>query len=82
MGSRRHHLYWALDKLLVLDGERNSYRALDVEQIGPVYETMMGFRIETATGRSAPIKAQKKPGAPPPSTSRRCSVRREASALN
>ena len=57
-------VYRALGKLLVLDGERISYRALDVEQIGSVYETMMGFRVETATGRSVAIKAQKKQGAP------------------
>jgi hypothetical protein len=57
-------VYRALEKLLVLDGERISYRALDVEQIGSVYETMMGFRLETATGRSIAIKAQKKQGAP------------------
>jgi len=57
-------IYRALEKLLVLDGERISYRALDVEQIGSVYETMMGFRLETATGRSVAIKAQKKQGAP------------------
>ena len=57
-------VYRALDKLLVLDGERISYRALDVEQIGSVYETMMGFRLETAKGRSVAIKAQKKQGAP------------------
>jgi hypothetical protein len=57
-------IYRALEKLLILDGERISYRALDVEQIGSVYETMMGFRLETATGRSAAIKAQKKQGAP------------------
>lgn len=57
-------IYRALEKLLVLDGERLSYRALDVEQIGSVYETMMGFRLETATGRSAAIKAPKKHGAP------------------
>ena len=57
-------VYRALDKLLVLDGERISYRALDVEQIGSVYETMMGFRLETAPGRSVAIKAQKKQGAP------------------
>ena len=53
-----------LEKLLILDGERISYRALDVEQIGSVYETMMGFRLETATGPSIAIKAQKKNGAP------------------
>ena len=56
-------VYRVLEKLLVLDGERISYRALDVEQIGSVYETMMGFRLETATGLSAAIKAQKKGGA-------------------
>lgn len=56
-------IYRVLDKLLLLDGERISYRALDVEQIGSVYETMMGFRLETATGRSVAIKAQKKGGA-------------------
>jgi hypothetical protein len=57
-------IYRALEKLLVLDGERISYRALDVEQIGSVYETMMGFRLETAVGRSVAIKAAKKQGAP------------------
>ena len=56
-------VYRVLDKLLLLDGERISYRALDVEQIGSVYETMMGFRLETATGRSVAIKAQKRGGA-------------------
>jgi hypothetical protein len=57
-------IYRALEKILVLDGERISYRALDVEQIGSVYETMMGFQLETATGLSVAIKAQKKHGAP------------------
>ena len=73
LGSRQTHeriepprvpdgtIHRALEKLLVLDGERISYRALDVEQIGSVYETMMGFRLETATGRSVAIKAQKPP---------------------
>jgi hypothetical protein len=57
-------VYRALEDLLVLDGERISYRALDVEQIGSVYETMMGFRLETASGRSVAIRSQKKQGAP------------------
>ena len=57
-------IYRALDDLFVLDGERISYRALDVEQIGSVYETMMGFRLERAAGRSVAIKAQAKRGAP------------------
>ena len=57
-------IYRALEKLLVLDGERISYRALDVEQIGSVYETMMGFQLEKANGRSVAIRAEKKHGAP------------------
>ena len=31
--------------------ERLSYRALDVEQIGSVYETVMGFTVEAASSR-------------------------------
>ena len=57
-------IYRALENLLILAGERISYRALDVEQIGSVYETMMGFRLECAAGRSVAVKAQKKHGAP------------------
>ena len=57
-------IHRALENLLVLDGERVSYRALDVEHIGTVYETMMGFRLETATGPSKAIRAAKKGGAP------------------
>ena len=57
-------VYRVLEKLLVLDGERISYRTLDVEQIGSVYETIIGFRLETATGRSVAIKPAKKLGAP------------------
>lgn len=57
-------VFRALEKLLVLDGERLSYRALDVEQIGSVYQTMMGFRLETATGRSLAVRAAKPLGAP------------------
>ena len=39
--------------------ERLSYRALDVEQIGSVYETVMGFTVESAAGRTLAIKAGK-----------------------
>ncbi|MBI4538945.1 MAG: N-6 DNA methylase [Gemmatimonadetes bacterium] len=53
-----------LEKLLVLDGERLSYRTLDVEEIGSVYETMMGFRLEVAKGRSIAVKPAKSHGAP------------------
>ena len=53
-----------LQYLVVLDGERLSYRSLDVEQIGSVYETMMGFRLEIAGGHSLALKPAKPHGAP------------------
>lgn len=55
-----------LDKLLVLGGERLSYRTLDVEQIGSVYETMMGFRLERAEGCTIALRPAKSTGAPVP----------------
>lgn len=57
-------VYRVLEKLLVLKGERLSYRTLDVEQIGSVYETMMGFRMTVAAGASIALKPKKKGGAP------------------
>lgn len=57
-------LYRVLSKLLVLDSERLSYRTLDVEQIGSVYETIMGFELHVATGQSIAIKPAKRQGAP------------------
>ncbi len=48
-------IHRVLEALLVLDGERLSYRALDVEQIGSVYEAMMGFEVERAFGRSIAV---------------------------
>jgi len=53
-----------LQNLLILNGERLSYRSLDVEQIGSVYETVMGFNLEVATGTSIAIKPAKSNGAP------------------
>ncbi len=35
-----------LDKLLVFEGQRLCYRTLDVEQIGSVYEALMGYHVE------------------------------------
>jgi len=57
-------VFRVLQNLLILDGERLSYRTLDVEQIGSVYETMMGFNLEVAQGRSIAIKPAKPHGAP------------------
>jgi hypothetical protein len=57
-------VYRVLSKLLLLDGERLSYRTLAVEQIGSVYQAIMGFSLRVATGRSIAIKPAKKHGAP------------------
>ena len=57
-------IYRVLNNLLILDGERLSYRTLDVEQIGSVYEKMMGFELHIAAGRSIAIKPKKSSGAP------------------
>lgn len=48
---------------MVLGGERLSYRTLDVEQIGSVYEAIMGFRVELSAGRSIAIRSPKQTGA-------------------
>nr|WP_294528787.1 hypothetical protein [uncultured Rhodopila sp.] len=48
-----------LDGLMVLNGERLSYRTLDVEQIGSVYETVMGFTVLAMPGPALAIRAGK-----------------------
>jgi hypothetical protein len=53
-----------LTQLLLLDGERLSYRWLAVEQIGSVYEAIMGFELHVAADRSIGIKPAKRNGAP------------------
>jgi len=49
-----------LSNLLILDGERLSYRTLDVEEIGSVYQTIMGFRLEVAAGQTIALKGKRK----------------------
>lgn len=51
-------VYRVLEDLLMLDGERLSYRSLDVEQIGSVYEAVMGFEVKRATGASIGVRPQ------------------------
>src|SRR5205085_909114 len=57
-------VFKVLSKLLLLDGERLSYRTLAVEQIGSVYQAIMGFGLQVTTGPSIAIKPAKKHGAP------------------
>ena len=49
-------IFRVLRDLLMLDGERLSYMSLDVEQIGSVYEAMMGFEVRTAPGTSIGLR--------------------------
>lgn len=65
-------VFRVLKNLLVLEnketktGERISYRTLDVEQIGSVYETMMGFELGITIGNTVALKPTKPHGAPLP----------------
>jgi hypothetical protein len=43
-------VYRVLGNLVLLDGERLSYCGLNVEQLGSVYEAMMGYTLRRATG--------------------------------
>ena len=44
----------------MLDGERLSYRSLDVEQIGSVYEGIMGYTVNRATRISIGVNSKPK----------------------
>jgi hypothetical protein len=49
-------VFRVLSNLLLLKGDRLSYRALDVEQIGSVYEAMMGFALEEVSEPSIAVR--------------------------
>ncbi len=51
-------IWRVLERLLVLDGERLSYRTLDVEEIGSVYQAVMGFRVERRPGRALVLRSK------------------------
>jgi hypothetical protein len=38
-------IYRVLHRLVVFEGQRLSYRTLDVEQIGSIYESLMGYHV-------------------------------------
>ncbi len=48
-------VYRVLERLMVLDGEALSYRTLDVEELGGVYQELMGFTVEIAAGPSVAL---------------------------
>lgn len=53
-----------LEKLLYLGGRRLSYKTLDVEQIGSVYEALMGFAVKRIEGGAVRIRIDRRKGAP------------------
>ena len=53
-------IFRVLNRLLILDGDRLSYRALDVEQIGSVYEAVMDYEVERAQSPSIGVWSKPK----------------------
>ncbi|HJK96173.1 MAG TPA: N-6 DNA methylase, partial [Polyangiaceae bacterium LLY-WYZ-14_1] len=49
-------IHRVLEKLLVFEGQRLSYRTLDVEQIGSVYEALMGYHVTRVSGPAVRIR--------------------------
>lgn len=52
-------IYRVLEKLLILGGQRLSYRALEVEQIGSVYEALMGYHVRRVGSASVCLRPTK-----------------------
>ena len=49
-------IFTVLQRLLFLGGQRLSYKALDVEQIGSVYEALMGFAVKRIEGEGGAVR--------------------------
>jgi predicted ATP-binding protein involved in virulence len=49
-------VFRVLEKLLVFEAQRLSYRALDVEQIGSVYEALMGYHVVRVPGAAVCLR--------------------------
>lgn len=56
-------VFRVLRQLVYLDGQRLSYRALDVEQIGSVYEALMGFDVERLVSGAVRMRVSSKKSA-------------------
>ncbi len=48
-------VYDVLHKLIVFEGQKLSYRALDVEQVGSVYESLMGYEVLRLGGEAVRV---------------------------
>jgi hypothetical protein len=51
-------IFRVLQKLILLEGQRLSYRALDVEQIGSVYEALMGYHVRRVESPSVCLRPE------------------------
>jgi hypothetical protein len=49
-------IFRVLQRLILLEGQRLSYRALDVEQIGSVYEALMGYHVRRMASAAVCLK--------------------------
>jgi len=49
-------VFRVLEKLVLFQGQRLSYRTLDVEQIGSVYEALMGYHVVRVTSPAVCLK--------------------------
>lgn len=56
-------VYRVLERLILLQGQRLSYRNLDVEQLGSVYEGLMGYHVEKLVHDAVALKVKDKPSA-------------------
>jgi hypothetical protein len=52
-------VFRVLEELIVLEGSHLSYRALEVEQLGSVYEGLMGFRVEKLSGQAVCLRGNR-----------------------
>jgi hypothetical protein len=52
-----------LERLIILQGQRLSYRNLDVEQLGSVYEGLMGYHVQRLAHDAVALKVKEKPSA-------------------
>ena len=50
-----------LERLVILQGQRLSYRNLDVEQLGSVYEGLMGYHVQRLAHDAVALKVKDKP---------------------
>jgi hypothetical protein len=48
-------IYRVLRSLIMLEGQRLSYRTLDVEQLGSVYESLMGYHVLRVTSTAVRV---------------------------